>query len=123
TMDETNRRRERQIAYNTEHGIVPRTVGKSKEAIMEQTSVLDFSEGAERKKAYVEVDQASIASDPIVQYMSKPEMQKSIDKTRKDMAKAAKDMDFLMAARLRDEMFAMEKMFEERFGKASLKKV
>ncbi|WP_158798572.1 excinuclease ABC subunit UvrB [Pedobacter sp. L105] len=121
TMDETNRRRERQILYNTEHGIVPKTVGKSREAILEQTSVLDFSANSDRKKAYVEIDQVSIAADPIVQYMTKPEMQKSIDKTRKDMAKAAKDMDFLMAARLRDEMFAMEKVFEERFGKPSLK--
>ena len=71
----------------------------------------------------MEIDQVSIAADPIVQYMTQPEMQKSIDKTRKDMAKAAKDMDFLMAARLRDEMFAMEKMFAERFGKQDLKKV
>ncbi|WP_276091148.1 excinuclease ABC subunit UvrB [Pedobacter sp. JY14-1] len=121
TIEETNRRRKKQMEYNAEHGIVPKTVGKSREAILEQTSVLEFSAGeARRAKAYVEVDEVSIAADPVVQYMGKAEMQKSIDKTRKEMGKAAKDMDFLLAARLRDEMFAMEKLFAEKFGKDAL---
>jgi excinuclease ABC subunit B len=114
TIDETNRRREKQIAYNTEHGITPRTVGKSREAIIEQTSVMDFKGGVQ--KAYVEKEMTdSLAADPIVQYMTKPELQKSIDKTKKEMALAAKEMDFLSAAKLRDEMFALERIMEERF--------
>jgi len=113
TMDETNRRREKQIAYNTEHGITPKTVGKSKEAIIEQTSVVDFVGGVQ--KPYVESETLSIAADPIVQYMGKKDLQKAIDNTRKDMLAAAKDMDFLQAAKLRDEMFALEKMMQEKF--------
>jgi len=114
TMDETNRRRDIQIAYNTEHGITPTTVGKTREEIMEQTSVVDFKGGVQ--KAYVESDMATLAADPIVQYMTKPELKKSIENTKKEMLAAAKDMDFLLAAKLRDDMFAMEKMMEEKFN-------
>ncbi|MHB1176804.1 MAG: excinuclease ABC subunit UvrB [Daejeonella sp.] len=115
TIDETNRRREKQMAYNTEHGIVPKTIGKSREAIIEQTSVMDFKGGVQ--KAYIEKEMTdNLAADPIVQYMTKPELQKSIDKTKKDMVTAAKDMDFLLAAKLRDEMFALERVMEERFS-------
>jgi excinuclease ABC subunit B len=114
TINETNRRREKQIAYNTEHGITPTTVGKSREEIIEQTSVVDFKGGVQ--KAYVENEAITLAADPIVQYMTKPDLKKSIENTRKDMVAAAKDMDFLLAAKLRDEMFALEKMMEEKFG-------
>ncbi|MGZ3872975.1 MAG: excinuclease ABC subunit UvrB [Mucilaginibacter sp.] len=113
TMDETNRRRDIQIAYNTLHGITPMTIGKSREEIMEQTSVMDFKGGVQ--KAYVEADMASLAADPIVAYMTKPELKKSIENTRKEMLAAAKNMDFLLAAKLRDDMFALEKMMEEKF--------
>ena len=113
TIDETNRRRDIQIAYNTKHGITPTTVGKTKSEIMEQTSVVDFKGGVQ--KAYVEADMASLAADPIVQYMTKPDLKKSIENTKKEMLAAAKNMDFLLAAKLRDEMFALEKMMEEKF--------
>lgn len=116
TIDETNRRREKQIAYNTEHGITPRTVGKTREEIIEQTSVADYKPG--EAKAYVEPDAASmVAADPVMEYLGDKDLRKAIENVRKQMEKAAKEMDFLGAAKLRDEMFAIEKLYEERFGK------
>ncbi|PRD52575.1 excinuclease ABC subunit UvrB [Sphingobacterium gobiense] len=115
TIDETNRRREKQIAYNEKHGIVPRTVGKTREEILEQTSVADFKPG--EAKAYVEPDAtAFIAADPVMEYLGDKEMKKAIENVRRKMEKAAKEMDFLEAAKLRDEMFVMEKLYEDRFG-------
>jgi len=114
TIDETNRRREKQIQYNLDYGITPKTVGKSRAAILEQTSVADFKHGI--AKAYAGPDETSIAADPVVQYMDKAQLQKTIDTTRKNMEKAAKAMDFLEAAKARDEMFALEKLLQEKFG-------
>ena len=115
TIEETTRRREKQIAYNTEHGIVPRPVGKTREEILEQTSVADFKPG--EAKAYVEPDPASlVAADPVMEYLGDKDLKKAIENVRKQMEKAAKEMDFLEAAKLRDEMFAMEKLYVERFG-------
>ena len=115
TIDETNRRRDKQIRYNEEHGITPRTVGKSREAILEQTSVADFKGG--EAKVYVEPEPtSSVAADPLVQYMSKPQLRQAIDNVRKEMEKAAKEMDFLQAAKRRDELFALEKTYADLFG-------
>lgn len=111
TIDETNRRREKQLAYNAEHNITPTQIMKSKEAILGQTSVADSRK--KDPKAYVENETTDIAADPVVQYMSAEQIKKAIDKTRKSMEKAAKELDFIEAARLRDEMIGLEKLQKE----------
>ncbi|MFD2742699.1 MULTISPECIES: excinuclease ABC subunit UvrB [Sphingobacterium] len=114
TIEETNRRRDKQIAYNLKHGITPRTVGKSREEIMEQTSVVDIKGG--EAKAYVEPDAGTMAAaDPLIEYMGEKDLSKAIETVRKRMEKAAKNMDFLEAAKLRDEMFSLENAYKERF--------
>lgn len=107
-IDETNRRRSLQMDYNEKHGITPTTVVKSKDSIMDQTKVADSKK--DQKKYYVENDKPNVAADPVVAYMDKEGIQKLIAKTRKGMEKAAKDLDFIEAARLRDEMFELEKL-------------
>ena len=105
TIDETLRRRAIQEEYNTEHGIVPTQIKRSKESIMKQTKVAN-KEGKE--KIYdIRVEQA-MAADPVFDYMSKDQLQKSIKKIKSDMEAAAKQLDFIEAARLRDEMFVLE---------------
>ncbi|MCC7232604.1 MAG: excinuclease ABC subunit UvrB, partial [Bacteroidia bacterium] len=99
TMDETSRRREKQLRYNEEHGIVPKQIVRSRESILNQTRVAD-SKGAE-EKAYVEAAQLSVAADPVVQYMGPDQLKKLISQTRKSMEKAAKELDFIQAARFR----------------------
>lgn len=112
TIDETNRRREKQIAYNTAHGITPKTVRKNTEEILKQTSVADAREGSQEMRYYVEPEELNVAADPVVQYMSKDQLKKAVDETQKRMQKAAKDLDFIEAARLRDELFALQKQLE-----------
>lgn len=104
-IEETNRRRSIQIAYNEEHGITPKTIFKSREAIMEQTSVADSKGGT--KRYYVEPEDIRIAADPVVQYMAKPQLEKLIAETQRKMEAAAKDLDFLEAARYRDELLQL----------------
>ncbi|MES2558327.1 MAG: excinuclease ABC subunit UvrB [Bacteroidota bacterium] len=113
TIEDNEKKRAKQVAYNTEHGITPTTVLKSKSEILKQTSVADAKTGSEEAHYYVEPEEVSIAADPIVQYMSKPQLQKAIDETQKRMQKASKDLDFMEAARLRDELFALQKKMDE----------
>ncbi len=115
TIDETNRRREKQIAYNIEHGITPRTVTKSKDQVFAQTSVLDIK-GYDVNKPYaVAPDDGLVtyAAEDQEEYLTVPKMEKAIAKVKKEMEKAARDLDFMEAARLRDEMFTMQKKLEE----------
>ncbi|MBE62604.1 MAG: excinuclease ABC subunit B [Flammeovirgaceae bacterium] len=112
SIDETNRRRAIQQAYNEEHGIVPKTVIKNREAILGQTSAADKKKGA--KKYYTgEEQEATVAADPVVAYMNKDQLKKLADDTRKQMEKAAKDLDFMEAARLRDELLEIEKLMKK----------
>lgn len=113
TIDETERRRQKQIAYNLENNLVPTALNKSKESIYGQTTVIVDSKG-NLARPYIESEQINYAADLVVQYMSKEELQKAINRTRKAMDVAAKAFDFAEAARLRDEMFALEKLFSNK---------
>ncbi len=115
TINETYRRRDIQIAYNTKHGITPTTIRRSKDEIIKQTSIADAKTlgGEPIGRAYVEPEEFNIAADPVVEYLSKPKLQKMLDETQKRMQKAAKELDFMEAARLRDEMFGLQKKLEE----------
>jgi excinuclease ABC subunit B len=107
TIDETNRRREKQIQYNIEHNITPTTIKKSIEQIMGQTSVLDIK-GSTASPYAIDDSVATIAAEEQVEYKTIPQMEKALSQIKRMMEKAAKDMDFMEAARLRDEMFRMQ---------------
>lgn len=113
TIDETQRRREKQIAYNLEHGITPSTVVKSVEQIMKQTSVLDIKGYDESNPLAVPELGDNLAAEDFTEYHSAADIKKAIEKVKKAMQKAAKDLDFMEAARLRDEMFSLEKRLEK----------
>lgn len=107
TIDETARRRTLQIKYNEEHGLVPTALNKSKQKILDSTKVAD-GDVNQRNLKYEYEEELALAADPVVQYMTQEQLDKSIAYTRKQMEKAAKELDFIEAARLRDELYALE---------------
>ena len=117
TIEETDRRREKQVRYNEEHGIVPKTIFKSKEEIINRASILDNKiEKEKREKRNKEREFIDSVAEHDVDFLNKKDLQKLIDRTKKAMLKAAKDTDFMEAARLRDEMYALDKKFRDNFG-------
>ena len=111
TIDETTRRREKQIAYNLEHGITPMTIRKTVEQIMKQTSVLDIK-GDSGNPYSLDESSPLVAAEEEVAYVTIPQKEKAINQIKKQMEKAAKELDFMEAARLRDVMFKMQKELE-----------
>ena len=111
-IDETNRRRSIQMDYNIAHGIEPKTVLKSRESILGQTKVADSKTGA--KKYYTGQGLPTIAADPLMEYLDQNQIKHLIDQTKKKMEQAARDLDFMEAARLRDELFELEKKYSKK---------
>jgi excinuclease ABC subunit B len=111
-IDETNRRRSIQMEYNKVHGITPQTIIRNKDSILGQTKVADARKSG--NKYYVENEATTLAADPVMAYLSKEELTKIMEKTRKEMERAAKDLEFMEAARLRDEFLALQKLIEEK---------
>jgi excinuclease ABC subunit B len=111
TIEETNRRREKQLKYNEENNITPTTIKRSIENIMGQTSVADVLR--KDKSAYIEKDAADIAADPVIKYMDQSQLEKAIIRTRKEIERVVKELNFVEAARLRDEMLSMEELLNK----------
>lgn len=113
TIDETNRRRAKQIKYNEEHQIVPKTIVKSIDQVMKQTAVLDIKGYNQNNINIRTTDALNMVAEPISDYQTIPQMEKAIMQTKKQMEKMAKALDFMEAAKLRDEMFRMELQLEK----------
>ncbi|HFA49294.1 MAG TPA: excinuclease ABC subunit B, partial [Bacteroidetes bacterium] len=110
TIDETNRRRAIQLAYNEKHGIVPQTLAKSREEILARQSVLDIRG---KKNYYTEPQTPSLAADPVLSYLTRDQIERMVKETEAKMKKAAKELDFITAAQLRDELFALKEKLKE----------
>ena len=112
TISETERRRAMQIAYNLEHGLVPTALNKSKEKIMESTKVAD-GDTASRQLKYTQAAQAQLAAEPVQTYLNPKELEARLKATKKAMEKAAKELDFIEAARFRDQLKELEKQLKK----------
>jgi len=111
TINETERRRQKQIEYNTKHNITPTQAGKKVSA---SAFITEVTMDGKTVKVYTGAEEMNVAADPVVNYMSGEELKKQIGKTKSAMLRAAKEMDFAEAARLRDEMFGLEKILKEK---------
>ena len=105
TMDETTRRREKQLAYNEKHGIVPKQVVKNSVSLVAEKQ----QTGTVEPYAFVEPE-PSLAADPVVQYMNRTQLEKAIERTKKQMMEAAKKLEFIEAAQFRDELVRLENL-------------
>ena len=122
TIDETNRRRAKQLEYNERNGITPRQIVKALGSIMgdrpsgetEARRSQTLAESGKQPRAYIEPDVANMAAEPVVKYMTREALEKTIAQTKRNMQQAAKELDFMEAARLRDEMYALEKLLAGR---------
>jgi excinuclease ABC subunit B len=108
TIDETNRRREKQLKYNEEHNITPTPIIKSTEQVFDQRAGKK-----EKPQYYAGPDKTDVAADPVVQYMSKAQIEEAIKKSKKEMEAAVKELDFISAAKYRDEIQAYEEQLEK----------
>ena len=111
TIDETNRRREKQLRYNEEHGITPRQIQKGRKMA---DLINANTEAHAESRAYIEPEARSIVADPVIDYMNRNQLEKSIERTRRQMQEAAKKLDFIQAAQFRDEMLRMEEMLKSK---------